>query len=134
MSARKFQGSCECEIVRFEATLDLSLGTFKCNCRMCAKGGFWGTIVKPESFKLLTGESNLTGYGITGGIEHRFCKTCGIKICGRGELELLGGKFVGVNIRALDDLPPEQLANAPIQFFDGRNDNFTASPKFTTHL
>src|SRR5687767_2809181 len=132
MAAKTYHGSCACGKVRFEANLDLDQGTFKCNCTMCTKARFWGASVKPDAFKLLSGENELTAY--KGGVDHMFCKHCGIKTFGLGDIPQLGGKFVAINLGALDDLDPEEWARAPVQYMDGRHDNWFEEPEFTAHM
>lgn len=135
MEAKLYHGSCECEKVRFEVRLDLAEGTFKCNCRICTKSRFWGATVKPEAFKLLSGEKELTDYyGSASGIHHLFCKHCGIKTVGRGDSPKAGGKFIAINLGALDDLDPREWVQAPVQYMDGRNDNWSQEPEFKKHL
>lgn len=126
-----YHGSCECGKVQFEAKLDLSKGTFKCNCRVCTKGRFWGASLKPEDLKVISGEESLTRYW--NNPIHHFCSQCGIKVFARGEMPD-GTKMAVVSLAALDDLDPREWVKAPVTYFDGRHDRFNREPEFKDHL
>src|SRR5678815_1560480 len=114
---RTYQGSCHCGTVRFEADIDLSAGTFKCNCEMCTKSRMWGVIVKPDAFRLRAGAAALVDYHPDRN-HHLFCRHCGVRPFSWGESENLGTKFYVVRVYCLDNVDPEELINAPITHFD----------------
>jgi hypothetical protein len=130
MAARTHHGSCACGKVRFQVELDLAQGTFKCNCTICTKARFWGAAVERSAFVLLTGQDDLTSYRRR--VEHLFCKHCGVKVCGRGEQA--DRPFTAINLAALDDLDPQELARAPVRYMDGRHDDWSRVPEHTAHL
>jgi hypothetical protein len=135
MALKTYQGGCHCGKVKYEAKLDLAKGTGKCNCSICQKGRVWGMSIKPDAFKLLQGESELSDYQFnTKSMHHVFCKHCGIRSFGHGDIEAIGGKFVIINVACLDNVAPEELGDAPVHYSDGLHDNWMKPPAYTKHL
>jgi hypothetical protein len=129
-----YAGGCHCGAVRYEADVDLSKGTLKCNCSICSKARAWLVAVDGDDFRLLRGADALSEYQFGANrIHHLFCRHCGIKSFSRGDGA--GGKqFVAVAVSCLDDIPDAELAALSILYVDGRSDNFQAAPAQTSHL
>ena len=132
---KTYTGSCHCGAVRFEADIDLSAGTNKCNCSICVKSRNWNAIVKPTAFRLLAGQNELSDYQFGGkSAHHIFCRHCGVRSFGRGYVKEIGGDYVSIQLASLDNLDPEELVAAPIRFADGRNNDWGVAPQEVRHL
>jgi hypothetical protein len=143
-------GSCHCGAVRFSCEIDLApegdrspqkragvwfSSTLRCNCSFCFKTRMWKNHVPLESFKLLAGSDNLSHYRFAaGGIDHTFCKTCGVYPFVSASEPEMGGEFVCVNVACLDDVSHVEFAAAPIRYEDGANDQWGNAPKVTGYL
>lgn len=141
MALKTYSGSCHCGAVRFQADIDLGAGTNRCNCSLCTKARAWFAFARgADHFRLITGEEALTKFQWTppgrpqAFLDYRFCRTCGVRIFARGEMETLGGVFHAVHVTTLDDVDPDELAAAPIKYVDGRHDRFDQPPEDTRLL
>jgi hypothetical protein len=134
MGLRTYKGSCHCGAIRFEADVDLAKGTIKCNCSSCTKARSWLVVATADKFRLIAGAASQSEYqwtppGRTGpSIEFHFCEICGIRTPARGDMEVMGGVFHAIQVSLLDDVDPNELAAAPIQYVDGRHDHFDKPP------
>ena len=100
---KTYHGSCHCGAVRFEADLDLTQPTYRCNCSICRRNRFWAAVIKPAQFRVLSGRDELKQYLFNSmQNEHYFCKTCGVRPFGLGHSPEVG-EVVGVNIGCLEE-------------------------------
>ena len=135
MAMKTHRGGCHCGKVRFEAEFDVAAGSIKCNCSICTKARLWSIRVKPEDFRLLTPESELTDYQFnSNSVHHLFCKTCGVRSFEWADIPQAGGKFYSVMATCVDELDFGQLLAAPIKLCDGRADNWWSPPDDTRYL
>ena len=131
---KTYHGSCHCGAVRFEADLDLTQSSYRCNCSICRRTRFWPAVAKPEAFRLLAGESELTQYLFnTRKNHHYFCRHCGVRAYGVGHDTPIG-KMYGVNVGCLEGLGEEELSRIPVTFVDGLNGRWPEPPAFVSHL
>ena len=102
---------------------------------MISKKRYWGAQIKPDAFRLQCDEADLGDYqfGTMSG-HHRFCKNCGVSAFGHGYIEAIGGDYVSINVACLDTIEQSELAELPIQYFDGRNNAWWNTPEVTKHL
>jgi len=49
-------------------------------------------------------------------------------------VEEIGGDYVSVKISTLDDASPAELAEAPVKYFNGRDNAWWDEPAETRHL
>lgn len=129
-----YTGGCHCGAVRYEADIDLSQGTVRCNCSMCRKTRAWLVGIGSEDFRLLQGEDMLSDYQFARmNIHHLFCKRCGVKSFGRGS-GADGKAMIAVMLGTLDNLSDADLSALSIMYVDGRNDDFATTPAETRYM
>lgn len=132
---KTYHGSCDGGAVSIETDIDLAPGAGRCNGSICTKTRQWSVIVKPEAFRLKSGESDLTDYPFaTRSMHYPYCKHCGVRLFGQGHLDVLGGDFYSIYLASLDDAEPTDLIDAPLHFSDGRHNNGPSVPAETRHL
>jgi hypothetical protein len=131
---KTYQASCHCGAVKFEADLDLSQTSFRCNCSICKRTRFWPAIAEPQGFRLLSGEGEMSEYRFnTHKNQHFFCRHCGVRAFGIGN-DTPVGKMIGVNIGCLEGVTEDELSKIPITYVDGMHDQWGITPEFVSHL
>lgn len=147
MGTKTYHGSCHCGKIKFTADIDLSKGTGRCNCTLCTKSRNWSAIIKPEAFKLISGKEDLSDYtkakpfgfapGETPGVYENhslFCKHCGVRPFGVGNVPEIGGLYYSVAIATLDDMDFKEAMTAEIKYQNGRDNDWFNEPAFTKHM
>lgn len=136
MTLKTHHGSCHCGAVHFEADVDLASASNRCNCSYCTKARAWFSFVPGSAFRLLSGAEALSEYRWTPPakpepfLTYAFCKTCGVRIYGTGD-HPKSGRMYAISVAALDDIDADELAAAPLNLIDGRNDRFDRAPADT---
>jgi hypothetical protein len=129
-----YAGGCHCGAISYRADIDLSQGTIRCNCSICRKARAWLIAIGEDDFRLLEGSHALSEYRFgPKRIQHLFCKHCGIKSFARGTTSD-GGTFVAIVVSCLEGVPDADLAELPVMYLDGRNDNLQSAPAETRYL
>ena len=124
----RYQGSCHCGAVKFEADVDLTTAS-RCNCSICTKTAVTGAIGKPDALTVLAGEDVVAVYEWGHKVSQRyFCPRCGIHCYARGHLAELGGDYISINVNCLDGV---ELAALSVVHWDGRHNNWEGGPRAT---
>ena len=133
---KTYSGGCHCGAVRFEADLDIAAGTGKCNCTICTKMRLWSVDVRPDAFRLLAGEAEMTDYrGRSDVAHHLFCRHCGVRPFEWVDTpNMTGSRYYNVNVACLDGVDIDELMAAPVTYYDGLNDAWGSTPAEVRHL
>ena len=130
---KTYTGSCHCGTLKFEADLDLTQSTYRCNCSICKRTRFWPSVAAEGGFRILSGEEHLTRYTFNSHKNHHyFCRHCGVRAFGVGN-DTPMGKMYGVNVGCLDQISDKELSELMITYVDGLHDKFE-SPQHFAHL
>lgn len=131
---KTYQGSCHCGAVKFEADLDLTQPSYRCNCSICRRNRFWPAVARPEDFRFVAGKEMLTEYRFnTKKNQHFFCRVCGVRPFGVGNDTPIGQMY-GINIGCLEGVSEEELSKIPIVYVDGMHDAWQEPPQYCSHL
>ncbi len=116
--------------------MDLASGSGKCNCTFCTKARNWSAFIKPDALRVIQGEEAMTAYQEKSETPalHTFCKFCGVRTFERGHLEQIGGDYVAIHLSSLDDATIDELVSGPVNYSDGRNNNWMNKPTDVRNL
>lgn len=112
------EGKCHCGACGWTLAGDVGPVTI-CNCTLCRRYGvLWAYDFEGERARLLGATRTYTRPGKADpALEIHFCPSCGCVTAWRGlRLETDGRRRLAVNVRLA---PPEEVANQPIDRFDG---------------
>lgn len=136
---KTYRGSCHCGAVAFEADIDLSNGSTRCNCSFCHKNRFWMTLVDIDDVRVTKGADALTDYrqapeGKEAFLHLTFCSRCGVRPFSRGGfLPAIGNAFYAVNVATLD-LTDDERDAIPVTFVDGRRNTWAPLTEHTKNM
>ncbi|MBV1705035.1 MAG: GFA family protein [Hyphomicrobiales bacterium] len=117
MAEKTYAGSCQCDRVKFEATLDLDR-TVTCNCSRCQRLGWVMAFTPQAKFALTAGEGATTEFLFNKErIRHRFCPVCGIETFAYAKSPD-GADVVAVNVNCLEGVDPRALTSKHV---DGKS-------------
>lgn len=126
-------GSCHCGALKFEADIDVTRGTYKCNCTICVKMRLWSFEVAPENLRILAGQEFIQDYTYGAHVAHHwFCRRCGVRPFER--VELAHKTYFNVSVVCLDGLDMNELMAAPVHYQDGLHNDWDRIPDETRHL
>ena len=112
----KHRGSCHCGKVAIEFESDIQ-GGLACNCSICSRSGALLMFLPRDAVTVQAAPDAMTTYTFNKhNIQHRFCKTCGIKVFGEGT-DPKGNRTAAINIRCIDGVDLDKI---PVQHFNGR--------------
>jgi hypothetical protein len=125
---RTYRASCHCGKVEIEARLNPAQSSDRCNCSICRRNRFWPAVAAPDSFRIVSGENELTCYLFGRRKNHHyFCRHCGVRAFGVGHETPIGTMY-GINIGCLEGVSEEELSRIPVTYVDGLHDRWDASP------
>jgi hypothetical protein len=112
----KHRGSCHCGKVAIEFESDIQ-GAVSCNCSICSRSGALLTFLPRDAVKVEAAPDAMSTYTFNKHvIQHKFCKSCGIKVIGEG-VDPEGKKITAINLRCVEGL---DFAKLPVHHYDGR--------------
>ena len=111
----KYQGSCHCGAVKFEAEGEIKQ-VMACNCSICSRKGSLLWFIPRDNFRLVSGNPSTYTFN-KHFIKHRFCATCGIHPYAEAA-DCSGKPMAAINARCLEGV---DLAALPVKQFDGRS-------------
>lgn len=131
---KTYQGGCHCGAVRYQADIDLTQGTTKCNCSIC-KDAVLGC--RGQAGRIPPADRRSAARRLPVRLPARapaVLQELRVALLQSGQLPEIGGAFVSINIACLDGVSDEELASLPIRYCNGRDYDWRHEPKVTSYL